>query len=95
MGFLDKEFFASKTWWGGVVAVLGVILGALGVDIDLTSLENGLSIMDVIALGGGLLGVVGLRAAVGKLVAFVQELLAQIADLKGKVEKLTGGGDDN
>lgn len=90
MGFFDKQWFASKTWLGAVVAVLGVILSGLGIDVDLTSLEDGVSIMEIVAVLGGLLGVWGLREAVGKIISFVTELVDTVTELKKKVE-----GNDN
>lgn len=86
MGFLDKQWFASKTWLGAVVAVLGIILSGLGIDVDLTSLEDGMSIMEIIAIFGALLGIYGLRDAIGKLIAFIKELVDTVADLRKKVE---------
>lgn len=64
---LDKPLFKSKTIWGVIVAVLGFVLPALGLDIDVTPLASG-TLGGILQVAGSVLAIVGLRDAVARLI---------------------------
>lgn len=55
-----KSWLASKTVWGGVIAVLAAVAGLFGLPIDTGMQEEAVAILTAIAGGvGGLLAIWG------------------------------------
>lgn len=64
----EKSWYTSKTVIGSVVAILALIAGAFGYDVDAESQEQiTLAVINLIGVGGGLVAIYGRVKAVKKI----------------------------
>ena len=67
---MAKNAFQSKTIWGVVAMVGGLLLQTFGVNVDLTAAADGVTLSEILVIAGAIISALGARFATQPVTLF-------------------------